>query len=91
MPQSVTGRTFLSLWWLFSIITMATYSGNLIAFLTVNKEVLPFKDIVSMVAQSSYAWGTIGGSSYVDVFSVRVSRLVILSLIMTNLIFIKRA
>ena len=49
---------------------MATYSGNLIAFLTVNKSTLAFNTLEEMVKQSSYEWGTTGGTYWVAVFEV---------------------
>lgn len=42
----------------------ATYSGNLIAFLTVNKDKLPFDTISELVEQTDYIWGTAGGGTY---------------------------
>ncbi|XP_033760424.1 glutamate receptor-like [Pecten maximus] len=69
LPRSQTGRTLLSSWWLFCIIMMATYSGNLIAFLTVNKDKPPFSTVVGMLQQDNYRWGTIGGSSWITAFN----------------------
>ncbi|OWF41423.1 Glutamate receptor ionotropic, kainate 2 [Mizuhopecten yessoensis] len=69
LPRSQTGRTLLSSWWLFCIIMMATYSGNLIAFLTVNKDKPPFSTVAGMLQQDHYRWGTIGGSSWITAFN----------------------
>ncbi|XP_021356287.1 glutamate receptor ionotropic, kainate 3-like [Mizuhopecten yessoensis] len=69
LPQSQTGRTLLSSWWLFCIIMMATYSGNLIAFLTVTKDKPPFTTVAGMIQMDNYRWGTIGGSSWIDAFN----------------------
>ncbi|XP_041350949.1 probable glutamate receptor [Gigantopelta aegis] len=52
-------------WLFFTTITAAVYSGNLIAFLTVNKEQLPFKSVKELVGQEQYKWGIPGGSAYV--------------------------
>ncbi|XP_033760423.1 probable glutamate receptor [Pecten maximus] len=68
LPRSQTGRILLSSWWLFCIIMMATYSGNLIAFLTVNKDKPPFSTVVDMLQQDNYRWGTVGGSSWITAF-----------------------
>ncbi|XP_060070631.1 glutamate receptor ionotropic, kainate 1-like [Ylistrum balloti] len=68
MSDAVSGRTLLSFWWLFCIAMMATYSGNLIAFLTVSKERLPFDTISGMIKQDIYKWGTIGGTAFIDIF-----------------------
>ncbi|XP_054713739.1 uncharacterized protein LOC129223197 [Uloborus diversus] len=34
LPETVSARFVVCFWWLFVMVTMATYSGNLIAFLT---------------------------------------------------------
>ncbi|XP_063428109.1 glutamate receptor ionotropic, kainate 2-like isoform X1 [Mytilus trossulus] len=68
MADSSSGRTLLSFWWIFCIIMMATYSGNLIAFLTVTKDKLPFTDLSGLVAQDKYEWGTQGGSVFEHIF-----------------------
>ncbi|XP_033761104.1 glutamate receptor-like [Pecten maximus] len=68
LPESQTGRTLISFWWLFSIIMVATYSGNLIAFLTVAKDRLPFNSLAELVAQSEYSWGTLGGTYFITMF-----------------------
>ena len=62
MPSSVTGRVLVSFWWLFSIIIASTYGGNLIAFLTVSREVLPFNDVHGLVRQDKYYWGFMNGT-----------------------------
>ncbi|CAG2195718.1 GRID1 [Mytilus edulis] len=68
MAGSSSGRTLLSCWWIFCIIMMATYSGNLVAFLTVTKEKLPFSNIAGLVEQSSYKWGTHEGTVFETIF-----------------------
>jgi hypothetical protein len=50
----------------------ATYSGNLIAFLTVTKEKPPFDSLSEMVAQDEYEWGTLGGTYWMTWFEVRL-------------------
>ncbi|XP_069103796.1 glutamate receptor ionotropic, kainate 4-like [Argopecten irradians] len=74
MSDAVSGRTLLSFWWLFCIVMMATYSGNLIAFLTVTKEKLPFDTLSGMVNQDVYKWGTIGGTAFIDIFKTSQQR-----------------
>ena len=70
LPHSQTGRSLLSCWWVFCIVMMATYTGNLIAFLTVNKNVSPFTNVEEMLQQNQYKWGIIGGSYWVTIFKV---------------------
>ena len=74
LPASQTGRTIICCWWLFCIILSATYSGNLIAFLTVTKEKTPFDSLTEMVAQSDYEWGTLGGTFWMTFFEVLLWR-----------------
>ncbi|XP_071165594.1 probable glutamate receptor isoform X1 [Mytilus edulis] len=62
-PHSQTGRTVLSYWWIFCIVSMAIYSGNLVAFLTVAKDELPFTTMAGMVQQEKYKWGLYGHGS----------------------------
>ncbi|VDI82413.1 Hypothetical predicted protein [Mytilus galloprovincialis] len=71
MADSSSGRTLLSFWWIFCIIMMATYSGNLIAFLTVTKDKLPFTDLSGLVAQDKYQWGIQGGAIFEQILKVK--------------------
>ncbi|KAJ8309978.1 hypothetical protein KUTeg_011843 [Tegillarca granosa] len=66
-PSSQSGRTLISFWWIFSIVLVATYSGNLIAFLTVTKEKLPFKTFSMVAEQKEYVWGVCGGT-YIETY-----------------------
>ncbi|XP_069104062.1 glutamate receptor ionotropic, delta-1-like isoform X1 [Argopecten irradians] len=68
LPHSQTGRTLLSCWWLFCLVMMASYSGNLIAYLTVSKDKLPFNTVNEMIHKDDYKWGLIGGSYWVTIF-----------------------
>ncbi|ESO85423.1 hypothetical protein LOTGIDRAFT_107877 [Lottia gigantea] len=63
LPDSQAGRTMISTWWLFSIIMAATYSGNLIAFLTVTKDTAPFETLDQLIDNGDYTWGLLGGSN----------------------------
>ena len=69
-PDTHTGRTVLSYWWIFCFVSMAIYSGNLVAFLTVAKDKLPFKTMAGMVEQDRYKWGLYGGGAIEIFFSV---------------------
>ncbi|CAG5124472.1 unnamed protein product, partial [Candidula unifasciata] len=60
LPTSTTGLTLVSFWLMFSVIVASTYSGNLIAFLTVNLDTLPFDSLQSMLDQNGYKYGTVG-------------------------------
>ncbi|CAD5113718.1 DgyrCDS2882 [Dimorphilus gyrociliatus] len=65
-PRTMPGRTVIAFWWCFSIVMVATYSGNLIAFLTVSKQEIPFNSLSTLVETSNYKWGLMGGTFYED-------------------------
>ncbi|XP_071081190.1 glutamate receptor ionotropic, kainate 2-like [Haliotis cracherodii] len=65
LPNTESGRTMLSCWWLFTVIMAATYSGNLIAFLADGREKPPFSNLAEMTQQDTYRWGFVGGSALV--------------------------
>ncbi|XP_050405931.1 glutamate receptor ionotropic, kainate 3 [Patella vulgata] len=62
VPPTLASRVIIGCWWLFCIVSTATYSGNLIAFLTVTKDKLPFETLEGMLQQDTYKWGIMGGS-----------------------------
>ena len=62
MPDSQSGRFIVGFWWMYCIVVMATYSGNLIAYLTVTKTTLPFDSLDDMINQNKFKFGTLGGT-----------------------------
>ena len=54
-------RFVVGFFWVFSIVVMATYSGNLIAYLTVNRIQLPFDSLERMIESRDYKFGVMGG------------------------------
>ncbi|ESO85380.1 hypothetical protein LOTGIDRAFT_75623, partial [Lottia gigantea] len=70
LPTSLAGRKFIGFWWLFCIMLVATYSGNLVAFLTISRVEVPFDTLAGMSQQSDYKWGTLGGSAFTTLFLV---------------------
>ena len=55
-----------------NLVIQATYSGNLIASLAVNKYTLPANDLKELAQQTSHRVGVVGGSSHEYVFKVHV-------------------
>nr|XP_011455937.2 glutamate receptor ionotropic, kainate 5 isoform X2 [Crassostrea gigas] len=68
LPNSQSGRTMITFFWLFSLIMVATYSGNLIAFLTVTIDKAPFNSLEELVEQDDYKWGILAGTYFVTWF-----------------------
>lgn len=60
----------ITFFWLFSIIMVATYSGNLIAFLTVTIDKPPFNSLEELVEHDDYKWGVLSGTYFVTWFQV---------------------
>lgn len=52
------------------MVSMAIYSGNLVAFLTVSTDKLPFTTMAELVKQKNYKWGLYGGGAMHMFFSV---------------------
>ena len=63
-------RFVVAFWWLFCIVIVATYSGNLIAFLTVDKYNAPFETLKEMAQAGEFKFGTIGGTQFETVLQV---------------------
>ena len=61
----------MSCYWLFTITIIATYSGNLVAFMTVKKVKLPIDTLEELAARPEYQAGLKDGSSTSELFKVR--------------------
>ncbi|VDI36281.1 Hypothetical predicted protein [Mytilus galloprovincialis] len=68
LPVSLAGRTLVSCWWIFCIVSIAVYSGNLTASFAVHKTKLPFTSLEEMVEQKEFKWGTLGSSAFQTAF-----------------------
>uniref|UniRef100_A0AAN0N6H9 Ionotropic receptor 93a n=1 Tax=Polyphagotarsonemus latus TaxID=1204166 RepID=A0AAN0N6H9_9ACAR len=53
LPNAISGRLLIAFWWLFEIVTIATYSGNLVALLTFPKIIQPIENVEDLL---SYHW-----------------------------------
>ena len=73
-PTASATRFVTSFWWIFCVIITATYSANLVAFLTVDKYHPPFNTLYELSQQTEFKFGTQGGTAFRTYFEVRVLR-----------------
>lgn len=59
LPQAISGRILIASWWLFVIVTVTTYSGNLVALLTFPKIIQPIQNAQDV----KNSWGISVGAS----------------------------
>ena len=50
LPMAISGRILITFWWLFVIVTVTTYSGNLVALLTFPKIFNPINNLNDLIA-----------------------------------------
>ena len=65
-------RFLIGFWWTFCVAIIATYTGNLIAFLAVEKEIVPFQTYRDLAENQEYKVGTLGGTYSVTFLRVRL-------------------
>ncbi|XP_041979925.1 glutamate receptor ionotropic, kainate 3-like [Aricia agestis] len=57
-PIALAPRIITSVWWFFTMVMVASYVGTLVAFLTVEKNVLPFQTVEELYEHKGIAFGT---------------------------------
>ncbi|XP_046564161.1 glutamate receptor-like [Haliotis rubra] len=70
LPQSVPGRIFHTSWWMFCISIVAVYTGNLVAIISVVKEINPFNTMEDLAENEDFKIFIRKGSSYEDLYKV---------------------
>ena len=71
-PVSRPNRVVTGGWWLFCTVIMATYTGSLVAILTVEKYKIPFNTLEELLNQKQYKFGTLGSSAFALDFLVSI-------------------
>ena len=74
LSHKPTIRIFLSCYWIFLVTIMATYTGNLIAFMTVKKPKVPVNTLEELATNPEYQAGVLKGSSHHTLFEVDIFR-----------------
>lgn len=70
LPRATSTRIIAGFWWFFTLIIISSYTANLAAFLTVERMQVPIEDVNDLAKQTKIKYGTRGGGSSVEFFSV---------------------
>ena len=70
MPRSIGVRILISCCWIVSVTIVGLYTGNLIAFMTVQKSRLPIDSLEGLAASPDYQAGIVYGEATYSLFQV---------------------
>ncbi|XP_064638680.1 glutamate receptor-like isoform X2 [Lineus longissimus] len=62
-PRSMSGRVVASVWSLFCLILISSYTANLAAFLTIERMLTPINSVEELAGQNEIKYGTIDSGS----------------------------
>jgi len=69
-PRSAPGMLIASVWYMFTLIMVSTYTANLAAFLTTERILPEFDDVHKLAAQDKIPYGIMGSGSTRTFFQV---------------------
>ena len=69
-PHALSTRVVGSVWWIFALIIISSYTANLAAFLTVNKPDVQLEKVQDLLVKTQIQPGLIGSGSTEAFFRV---------------------
>ena len=70
-PKALSSRVLVAAYWLFVVLMLATFTANLAAFLTVERQQNTIKSLEELNRQSKILYTVLRDSPYLEYFQVR--------------------